>query len=1818
MSRSKLNKLMSRASTLALAAVAGVLGTGGAVGTAQAGDQTVTGPGNQPHVRNTSNAEFIVIENGALVGIDPVGGVNSFLNDPGIVINNTVGGPDISGTGVVVDTSILQGKFVNLGTIRGDTDGVNIFDSTLQAGISNAGLISVNGTSDDDGVEITSSNIAGGFVNSGTITGGGEGTSAHGVSIFNAAASSRTFAGGFTNSGTISADVGVYFEGKTSQLLFTGGLTNSGQILGGDGQALYVGDLVDFAGGIQNQSTGKILSSSSTGVLIESADFAGGITNAGTIAGNVTGTGTAAGLRISSLVDTFAGGITNSGVILAGVTATATTTATAHGIVVSAETVNGGIVNASTGDIVADGDGILLISDTGTFNGGVNNAGTIDSVGASGNGIEVDYETFNGGIVNSGTISASSAAILVTSDVDNFTGGISNSGLVESTDDDGIEVAADSFVGGIQNSGTVFASSTGIYVTSDVTSFTGGLVNSGLIRTTDSGNGIGIYADAFTGGLTNSGTIDADEGDGIAIGSDSGESFAGGLTNSGRMEADSVGVNVFLGSFTGGLTNTGTGIIDAGTTGIFLEADSFAGGLTNAGTILADNGIDMDVDDTFTGGVINSGFINADSGFGIQITGADTFEGGFLNSGTIVTTSGGTTSAVFANGVDIDVTAFNGGFTNTGLIDSTGGPINNGDAGVTITAETFNGGFTNSGTILADPTLFFIPSISGSEAAVVLNIETFDGGFTNSGLIDADDGMGVYFYGNTFHDGINNSGTINSTDTGVAVIASSFDGGFVNSGLIDSTQATGVRFEVSGNYAGGVNNSGTIISADDAIHMDVGVTFSGGITNSGDLDAGDDGIRTEGSSFQGGIHNLAAGTILASETGIQVTNDTFGGGIHNAGLINAETRGVDTDVETFSGGITNSGTIISGLTAVEVDGTTFSDGILNSGLVEGGEGDGFNIDVTTFNGGFRNTGTISASSTGVYLAGTTFNGGVSNSGTITGDYGLYVEVDTLNGGIHNSGTISADTTGLYVSNSTLSGGISNSGLISSGSYGVDVSTNTWTSGNFSNSGTITSVTYTAVQLDVNTFTGNITNSGTILSASYTALSLDLDAMTGSVSNSGLIQGDDYGLYMTSSAVTGSIANSGTIRTEGDGYDAVYLSSSTVSGVLTNSGLIESVDQDAIVVSGHVSSGIFNSGTILAGEDALDLSSVDSGHTFTQTAGVMVGDIEINNGYDDTLNLNGGSLSGDISGSTSDDVANVNAGSGSFAYLNGTIDGLSQLNINSGTGVFGGPAVGTNGDGVYGGEGIVDINVNGGTLYLDDDTELRANDTYDQDEDAEVQFLLSRDTDDNTFAGDIDADTANIDGTITGVVDLAAFALGAGTTNFYTYDNVIEANTLNGTFDNVGVLDDLIFFDITAEYDGDDTVDLVLERLSFSEVLAEASQSSNQQQVGAVLETIFNAGGFDPDFAEAFEDLLGSSSYDEALAVYDQLLGAEHAQAALAMFNSMGQFQGFLGERMDVLHNGMGTAQWAMFGQPGTQVAAAETVLADASPSPAVGGGSMVTTRNGNTISMFGGVSGNWSSVEGDTNGPGFDQDTFGLNAGIDYAFSSETVVGLGGSYQTSEVEFESDNSGDVDTFAVGLFGTFGLGGGYLDANANVGFHDVSMSRLTPAPDYASAEYSATSWSLSGELGTVIPVGRAYVAPMLSMTYVGVSVDSFTETGSAFALSVDGADTDSFATVLGARAGDYFKVGKATVNLQGNLGWRHEFGDEEASFTAAFLEEPALLFNVDSSKIATDSATFGVGTTVSISTRTEVFLNYDGVWNAEADSHNASLGVRASW
>ena len=134
MIRLRMNGLMSRASTLALVAAIG------SVGSAAAGT-TVLGPGPVNHVYNTSPTNFVNINLGATVAVGPQG--NSFTNDPGIIILNP------TGTGVQIDDSSLLGTFTNNGSIVGQGlgfDGVNIDNALLNAGFVNNGLI--QGSSD--------------------------------------------------------------------------------------------------------------------------------------------------------------------------------------------------------------------------------------------------------------------------------------------------------------------------------------------------------------------------------------------------------------------------------------------------------------------------------------------------------------------------------------------------------------------------------------------------------------------------------------------------------------------------------------------------------------------------------------------------------------------------------------------------------------------------------------------------------------------------------------------------------------------------------------------------------------------------------------------------------------------------------------------------------------------------------------------------------------------------------------------------------------------------------------------------------------------------------------------------------------------------------------------------------------------------------------------------------------------------------------------------------------------------------------------------------------------------------------------------------------------------------------------------------------------------------------------------------------------------------------------------------------------------------------------------------------------------------------
>ena len=376
-------------------------------------------------------------------------------------------------------------------------------------------------------------------------------------------------------------------------------------------------------------------------------------------------------------------------------------------------------------------------------------------------------------------------------------------------------------------------------------------------------------------------------------------------------------------------------------------------------------------------------------------------------------------------------------------------------------------------------------------------------------------------------------------------------------------------------------------------------------------------------------------------------------------------------------------------TAIVVGGPTLTGGVVNSGSLTGTAGDGIYVGgfttfghakMTSFSGGIVNTGTISAGSSGVFVIYvSSFSDGISNGGTISASaqQGIVVEdVANFAGGIANGGTISGHSGILVTTVSTFAGGIVNSagGTISTGADGDGIAVNSVTNfvngvsntGGISNAGTISAALNAIILADGSNFSGGIANTGTISGANGITVNT-VSTFAGGISNGGTVSGASHGIYVASvTTFGGGISNSGAITAR--------------TGIHIDGG---------VTFAGAAA--IVNSGTISGtGGTAIDASAAMSPVIIDENAGAINGAIKLS-AYADVLNINGGTIAGNIVGQGSSDTVNFQTGAGTTYVDNNAFAGINQVNINSGTVVLNGINSATNVD-VYGtlsGSGSID-------------------------------------------------------------------------------------------------------------------------------------------------------------------------------------------------------------------------------------------------------------------------------------------------------------------------------------------------------------------------------------------------------------------------------------------------------------------------------------------------------------------------------------------------
>lgn len=259
--------------------------------------------------------------------------------------------------------------------------------------------------------------------------------------------------------------------------------------------------------------------------------------------------------------------------------------------------------------------------------------------------------------------------------------------------------------------------------------------------------------------------------------------------------------------------------------------------------------------------------------------------------------------------------------------------------------------------------------------------------------------------------------------------------------------------------------------------------------------------------------------------------------------------------------------------------------------------------------------------------------------------------------------------------------------------------------------------------------------------------------------------------------------------------------------------------------------------------------------------------------------------------------------------------------------------------------------------------------------------------------------------------------------------------------------------------------------------------------------------------------------------------------------------------------------------------------------------------------------------------PGYDFETEGLTAGVDYRVSSQFVVGAALGWVSTGSELADGGAIDTDGFSLNLYGTWYREQWYVEGVLGYGRNDYRLKRVIVLPqpfagrDAYVAVGSPDSDQLSAELGAGYDfrVGRALgLTGFGRLGYVDTAIDAYEESGGgAFDLGFAGQDLDSLLGEVGVELTYPWSVGWGVLQPLLRVSWLHEFEDDAQVVRARFLGDGAQrYFVVRSEQPDRDYLNLAAGISATLPRGWATFLQYDtDLEREELDIYTLSGGFR---
>lgn len=284
------------------------------------------------------------------------------------------------------------------------------------------------------------------------------------------------------------------------------------------------------------------------------------------------------------------------------------------------------------------------------------------------------------------------------------------------------------------------------------------------------------------------------------------------------------------------------------------------------------------------------------------------------------------------------------------------------------------------------------------------------------------------------------------------------------------------------------------------------------------------------------------------------------------------------------------------------------------------------------------------------------------------------------------------------------------------------------------------------------------------------------------------------------------------------------------------------------------------------------------------------------------------------------------------------------------------------------------------------------------------------------------------------------------------------------------------------------------------------------------------------------------------------------------------------------------------------------------------------------------VNGTYSSGDKDatSNEDGFDFDSWGLTAGVDYRVTDALVLGLAIGYGQNETDI--DNSGgslDTDTFNTSLYGTFFANERlYVDGIVTYSSNSYDQKRNvnyaignTPVRQVAKSDYDGSQWSASLGGGYQMSKDSWSYGPTARLEYISASVDGYRErmsnpniAGGGWATRMNDLDQDSFTSTIGFDVSNAISTEWGVLSPQLHVSWVHEFEDDALTVNGVFVEDPNRnRFGITSDRPDTDYFNGRIALAAQLAGGTSAFLYYNKVFGyKDLNVNTIGAGVRLAF